>query len=252
MALTLSTVADGTPMDATTMKTSVASIEMFLNQGIGFAQLQSASSWLRTMHIYRPAYYGGPNTGSTARFEGVSAEVHYFYQDGAEQRRSLHHSTINAGSYVPIFGLGRTFSCAENISAGSAPTKRVHVAACFNVYEFGGDGLPDENTNLAVSLAMRFDGTILSATTRPLYTASTMNTALISSSGAPTGDPGRLCSRKQYAMLYPLECTAGLHAVEICVQTQTMTKGNGYDANNDNWRHVFVANRSMTVEYDYR
>lgn len=252
MALTLSTVADGTPMDVTTMKASVAAIEMFLNQGVGFAQLQVATPWIRTLHLYRPAYYGGPNTGSTARFEGVSAEVHYFYQDGADQRRSLHHSTINAGAYVPIFGLGRTFSCAENISAGSAPTKRVHASACFYVYEFGGDGLPDENTNLVASLAMRLDGTILDATTRPLYTASTAETSAFSPSLVDMGDPGRLCSRKQYAMLYPLECSAGLHSVEVCVQMQTLTRGSGSNANNDNWRHVFVANRSMTVEYDYR
>lgn len=240
MALTLATVSDGTAMDVTTMKTSVAAIETFINQGIEATTLKDSAPWIETLMVFRPSYYSGPDSGLTARFEGVSAEVYYFYRSGNDIHRSVHHSQVNALSYVPIHGLARTIACAEDISAGSNPTKRAHISASFYIYEFGGDGLTNETTNPCALIALRVDSTIIDATRRHLYTASYF------------GDPGRLACRKQYAMLYPAEVDEGVHSIAVCIRPETQTKGNGSDPANDNWRHLFVSNRSMQVRYNYR
>lgn len=240
MALTLATVADGDPMDVTTMKTSVTAIETFINQGIDATTLKTSAPWIETLMVFRPSYFSGPDSGLTAHFEGVSAEVYYFYRSGNDIHRSVHHSQVNAGAYVPIHGLARTIACAEDISSGSNPTKRAHVSASFYIYEFGGDGLTDETTNRCADIALRVDGTMVEATSRHIYTASYF------------GDPGRLACRKQFAMLYPAEVNEGIHSIAVCIRPVAQTKGNGAHADDDNWRHMFVANRSMQVRYNYR
>jgi len=240
MALTLATVADGAAMDVTTMKTSVTEIERFINQGISATELKDTAPWLETLHVFRPSYFSGPDTGGTARFEGVSTEIHYFYRSGNDIHRSVHHSQTNYGVYVPIFGLARTVACAANISDGGAPTKRAHISACFYAYEFGGDGLTDETTNVVADFQLRVDATMIEETTRRIYT------------GSYFGSPSRLMCRKQIAMLYPAQLDEGLHSIAVCVKMRTQTTGNGLYAGEDNWRHLFIANRSMQVRYNYR
>lgn len=242
MALTLTTVAAGAPINAVAMKAAVQSIEHFLNEEITATQVQTSSPWMDSLMVVKPSFDGGPSSGRSASFQGVSAEIHYFSVGEADYHRSVHHSVVatTAAHQVPVAGMSRTFTTTEAITSGSVP-RLVHVLASWYAYEFGGDGEPDESTNKCAGFFLFVNGTAIEATVRSLYTASRAET------------PGRLTCRRQHSIYYPATIsTAGVHNISLRIRPALMTTGSGSLAGNDNWRHIFVGNRQMHVEVPYR
>lgn len=242
MALTLSTVAAGDPVNVVAMKAAIQSIEHFVNEEITATQLQTSAPWLDSLMVVKPAFDGGPNSGRSAAMQAVSAEIHYFSVGDADYQRSVHHSVVatTAAHQVPVAGMSRTFTTTEQISSGTVP-KLAHVLASWYSFEFGGDGTVDDNTSKCAGFFLFVNGTAVDATVRSLYTCSRAE------------DPGQLHSRRQHSLYYPASITsAGVHNISLRIRPALMTTGNGSKAGNDDWRHIFVGNRQMHVEVPYR
>lgn len=242
MALTLTTVADGDTINVVAMKAAIQSIEHFVNEEITATQLQTSAPWMDSLMVVKPSFDGGPNSGRSASFEGVSADIHYYAMGDADYGRSIHHSVVSATAahQVPVAGMGRTFSVPEVITSGTVP-RVVTVLASWYAYEFGGDGRVDENTDQCAGFFLFVNGQSVTSSVRPLFTASYAE------------GPGRLIARRQHSLYYPASITtAGVHSISLRVRPALMTTGNGSLAGNDNWRHIFVSNRQMHVEIPYR
>lgn len=242
MALTLSTVAAGDPVNVVAMKAAIQSIEHFVNEEITATQLQTSAPWLDSLMVVKPAFDGGPNSGRSAAMQAVSAEIHYFSVGDADYQRSVHHSVVatTAAHQVPVAGMSRTFTTTEVITSGTVP-KLAHVLASWYSFEFGGDGVMDDNTSKCAGFFLFVNGASVDATVRSLYTCSR------------AGDPGQLHCRRQHSLYYPASITsAGVHNISLRIRPALMTTGNGSKAGNDDWRHIFVGNRQMHVEVPYR
>lgn len=247
MGLTLTTVTPGDPIDATAMRAANALIEHYVNEEIGAADLKTSAPWIEAMTIVRPRFSGGPDSGRTAWFEGATCEVHYFYEGGKDVRRAMFHTplfdgetTATVSTYVPIIGMTRTISLPEAISTGASPQKKVNVLASWNTYEYGGhSAFPDESTHRVADFVLMIDGDTKAATARSLWNAS----------NPATYGTGMPMFRKQYGIQYPATIsTVGIHNIGVRLRTTEMT----VTAGDDDWRHIFVAERSMVVEIPYR
>jgi len=249
MGLTLTTVTPGDPIDATAMRAANALIEHYVNEEIGAADLKTSAPWIEAMTIVRPRFSGGPDSGRTAWFEGATCEVHYFYEGGKDVRRALFHTplfdgetTATVSSYVPIVGMTRTISLPEAISTGASPQKRVNVLASWHCYEYGGSGTwPDESASRVADFVLMIDGDTKPSTARSLWKASYP---------AKYGTSLPMF-RKQYGIQYPATIsTIGIHNIGVRLRfTPMTTSGAGLV---DDWRHIFVSERSMVVEVPYR
>jgi hypothetical protein len=248
MGLTLTTVTPGDPIDATAMRAANALVEHYVNEEIGAADLKTSAPWIEAMTIVRPRFSGGPDSGRTAWFEGATCEVHYFYMGDKDVRRAMFHTplfdgetTASASTYVPIVGMTRTISLPEVISSGALPQRRVNVLASWYCYEYGGHGVwPDESASRVADFVLMIDGDTKPSTARSLWKASYPG---LSGTSLPM-------FRKQYGIQYPATISSiGIHHFGVRLRLTEMTLDGGFD---DNWRHIFVADRSMVVEVPYR
>lgn len=232
MPVSLTTVADGDPIDYDALRIYTRDIEHYINEGVVSGDLQSSAPWVRSSRVFKPDFQGGAY--SFARL--VSGEIHWARFGHGSFDRSVHHSEVNtradlagtAGKYVEVEGMTRTFSIPEAISAGSDPTHRVAVAMDWYCYEMGGQGTVDDTTDHCSDFALFVDGDAKSTTARPLYTGSPGDGTISSFVGA-----------KQYSIRYPVAVTtAGTHNIGLRIRM--------YSRAANEWRHIIVSGRSAT------
>lgn len=238
MPLSLTTVADGTPINWTTLRGLTLDIETYVNEGIPVGDLQSATPWVRSVQVFPPQFHPGP-----APFVRLtSGELHYRYRSPAARERSIHHSEVNTpgasagahGAYVPVEGMQVSYSTPDVISSGASPDHRIIVHACWFVHEIGGAGTVNESTDHVADFALFNGGTALPTTARDVYTAS--------SGSVPRVEP---VACKQYTVLYPMSVTtAGTHDLGVRIRMYAHT--------GTAWRHLFIWGRTTAAHWRIR
>ena len=235
MGLTLTTVVDGTPITAAAVEDYIAKIELYLNEGVASADLDTAP-WVDSVHIFKPEFYGSPSP----RTKLVSGMAHYYRKTDSIYTTAAFHYELGRESYVHVPGLQATLKIPEN-------STRVNVTASFAAYEWGGSDVVDEGSTLSpTSVVANFylyqNDTQLAHTGRRIYP----------SGETPTTDEtsvlGALVSRKQICMSDSLSFNAGTNScgVRVGVQLPTVTGAMA------DWKHVFVLQRNFVVDYHLR
>lgn len=240
MGLTLTTVADGTPITAAAVSGYIQTIETYLNEGIAAGDLQASPGWVQSTHVFKPEFFGSPDH----RCELVSGDVHWRKHGDSLYSAAAAHYDLAKGAKVFIPGLQVSFKA----SAGA----QVRLLASFAAFEWGGVGTVNEGpSGFSVGRVADFylhqDGVLLDAVTRR---------GLFESGQAAPGAPslstdmlGALVARKQisYAETHTFG-TSGQHTMGVYAELkEPVTAGSVVD-----WRHVFVLQRSIVVDYNVR
>lgn len=239
---TLPTVTAGDPVSSAELMTYIGDVEYYTNETIGTGDIQTSAPWVSARHVYKPEFW----TGIAPFTRLVSGEVHYRYRPFANNRRSVHHCELTtgatagvAGLYYPIEGMSVSFSTPTAISSGSLPEHRVRVRASWYAYEMGGTGgTVDEKTDRCADMALVVNGTTITATSRPLFTAS-------------DGVAGFAAAQAwhQYSVAYPVECrSAGENHIGVNIRLYSRGDISGGAAHNK-WRHIVIGGRSLSLSW---
>lgn len=162
MALTLTTFASGATIDATVLRSKLAQIEAYVNEGIIATDRDDA--WMSANHLYRPDFFGGANPHTTL----VSGESYFRERPLAEERRAFFSYFLGAGPY-PVPGLNATIQIPEALNPAST-RYRLLVAVSFYLYEYGGaDAYLDEDTSRAASVDLLINGVAARSNTMVRY-----------------------------------------------------------------------------------
>ena len=227
MSLALATFAPGAVIDATTVRGLLGQIETYVNEGTVAGD--RGTGWITSNHVYRPDFYGAPNSHTTL----VSGESYFRERPLDPARRawwSYYLGENSTGNYYPVPGLNVTFQVPENIDADGM--HRVRVTASFYAYEFGGvDGGMDEDTYRGASFALIGDGSPLSGMAKPIYKGS-------STSATQTY---AFYPRKQISFVRDFALNRGVHTLGVGVQ---LVNNGG-----DQTKHVVVAQGNIIVRY---
>lgn len=239
MPVSLTTVADGDPIDYDALRTYTRDIEHYINEGVVSGDLQSSAPWVRSSRVFKPDIKTG---GAYNYAQMVSGEIHWARFGHGTFDRSVHHSEVNTrndgggnpGKYVPVEGMTRSFCVPEAISSSATTTVNTHrvaVAMDWYCYEVGGNGTVDDSTDHCSDFALFVDGTAQPETARPLYTGST-----------GIGNITYFKGVKQYSLRFPVPITtAGEHHIGLRIRM--------YSRSANQWRHVFVSGRSMKLRW---
>lgn len=236
MPTSLTTVTNGTAINASDLTSYCSAIEWYINEGIVAADLKSSAAWVRSSRVFGPDF----TTGIVQNGRLVSGEAHWTRRDHTTFARSVHHSEVNtdaggtSGKYVTVDGMTRTFAVPTAIGAASDPTHKLRVCMDWYCHELGGDGTVDETTDHCADFALFVDGSPVAATARPLFTAS---------DAALTPATIDLVAAHQYSIRYPVPiATAGVHHVGLRIRMYTMTSTAVFP----DWRHIFIWGRSAS------
>ena len=232
MPTSLTTFASGATIDATILRTRVASIETYLNEEI--ASADRSTNWLDSNRIYRPDFFGYPD----AHTRLVTGESHYRQVSTDESERRVFSYYLLSASYIPVPGLCATFHIP---SASTAYFLRIF--ASFYVYDFGGDdtaGSPlDETTYAAANVRLAVNGTTYAQTHRTVYKGSQTGTSFFA---------GAFYPRKQYSMAYTVPfsgLSAGINTAGVYVAPLTPPAAT-------EWKHLFFQQGNLVVRYYIR
>lgn len=237
MPLALTTVTSGTAIDWLALKSYCAQIEYYLNENIPSGDLKTSAAWCGSTRIFKPDFHTGP----AAFVRMVSGELHYRRRSGDADQRSVHHPEVNTpivagtgGRYVPVEGMSVSFNVPESITTGAAPNHRVLTSMSWYAHECGGAGTPDELADHCSDFVLFVNGATIPATACDLYTAS--------------GGAGYLYfgAAKQYSLFYPASVTPiGQNHIGLRIRMYSKTTGGG----TDDWRHVFIWNRTAKFRW---
>lgn len=234
MGLTLTTVSNGTAITASAIRGYVTTVEKYLNEEIAAADLKTSAAWVTATQVFRPEFMGSPYPHT----ELVTGETHYRYTNADPARRAIHHDVINADQFVAVPGLQVTYQVPETLT-GSAPAFIATILTSFYTYEYGGAGSRTEGARCA-DFRLAVNGTTVASTERRLYTASRCTSDF--------EEAGAFLARKQHSMLYFQIAAAGVHHAGVYVKVYTRTAS----GSTDDWRHIFVAARSIVVDWYHR
>lgn len=236
MPLVLTTVTDGTVIDATAVQGYIDQIEYYLNEGIENADLDGAP-WVDSVHVFKPEFYGSPHP-RTVLTSGMTQ--YYVKNDNLYTAASFHYNLGRDGA-LAIPGLQATLKIPQD-------DVRVKVLASFSAYEWGGSQSADEGGPLAPSYVVADfhlyrDGTRLAHTGRRIYqsgeTPGTTQESLL----------GGMVARKQICIADYLEVNKGIHDIGVRVRIyEPPPPGPGID----DWKHVFVVQRNFVIDYHLR
>lgn len=236
MPLVLTTVTNGTVIDATAVQGYIDQIEYYLNEGIVNADLDGAA-WVDSVHVFKPEFYGAPYP-RTALTSGMTQ--YYVKNDNLYTAAGFHYNLGRNGA-LAIPGLQATLKIPQD-------DVRVKVLASFAAYEWGGSEVANEGGTLAPRTSSRTsisieDGVQLAHTGRRIYqsgeTPGTVEQSLL----------GGMVARKQICMADYLEFDKGTHDIGVRVRVyEPPAVMAGYV----DWKHVFVVQRNLVVDYHLR
>jgi hypothetical protein len=234
--LVLTTVTNGTVIDATAVQGYIDQIEYYLNEGIVNADLDGAP-WVDSVHVFKPEFYGAPYP-RTALTSGMTQ--YYVKNDNLYTAAGFHYN-LGRGGALAVPGLQATLKIPQD-------DVRVKVLASFAAYEWGGSEVANEGGTLAPSYVvadfhLHQDGVQLAHTGRRIYqsgeTPGTVEQSLL----------GGLVARKQICMADYLEFDKGTHDIGVRVRVyEPPAVMAGYV----DWKHVFVVQRNLVVDYHLR
>lgn len=239
MGLTLTTVVDGTTITAAAVQGYIETIETYLNEGIASADLQATPGWVQSTHVFKPEFFGSPDP----RCELVSGDVHWRKYGDSLYTAAAAHYDLAKGAKVFIPGLQVSFKL--NVA------RTVRVLASFAAFEWGGVGTVNEGAagsgtvGRVADFYVHQDGVLLDATTRRgLFESGQTDPA---APLASTDVIGALVARKQISYAETnFFASAGQHTMGVyAVLKAPVVTGAAAD-----WRHVFVLQRSIVVDYN--
>lgn len=241
MPISLTTIASGAVISATTLRDRAKSIEDYVNGQI--AQGDRTTNWLRTGHVYGPDFQYG--RGAQARVPMTGGQTYWAMLPGDPNIMSVFTYETGDG-YVQVPGLTRTMQVPESASS----RYRALIMASFWVYEYGGEGggdtvaappFQDEETYQAGTAALTIDGVVQTATCRPFFSASD---AVATTGGGATN--GIIYCHKQYSIAYPYNWgTERIFSPGIAISSPS-------PGASVNWKHIFVREGSLYARYRIR
>lgn len=236
MPLVLTTVTNGTVIDATAVQGYIDQIEYYLNEGIDNADLDGAP-WVDSVHVFKPEFYGAPNPRAVL----TSGMTQYYSKTDSLYTAAAYHYNLGRDGALAIPGLQATLKIPQD-------NVRAKVLASFAAYEWGGSQTANEGaalapTHVVANFHLYQDGVQLAHTGRRIYrsgaTPGTLETSLL----------GGMVARKQICMADYLEFDKGTHDIGVRVRVfEPPPPGAGLV----DWKHVFIVQRSFVVDYHLR
>jgi hypothetical protein len=235
--LVLTTVTNGTVIDATAVQGYIDQIEYYLNEGIDNADLDG-SPWVDSVHVLKPEFYGSPSPRTVL----ASGMTQYYAKSDSLYTAASFHYKLGRDGALAIPGLQATIKIPQNDT-------RVKVLASFAAYEWGGSQVADEGGTLAPSYVVAAfhlyqDGVQFAHTGRRLYqsgeTPGTDDTSLL----------GGMVARKQICMADYVELDRGTH--DIGVRVRVYEPPVPPSTSVIDWKHVFIVQRNFVVDYHLR
>lgn len=234
MPLSLTTFPAGSVISATVVRSRLATIESYVNEGIVAGD--RGTNWMDANHVYRPDFFGSPDPHTTL----VSGETYFRSRGQGDADRAFFSYWLNTDIFVPVPGIGATIQLPERLDQG-AYDYRVSVFASFYVYEFGGIDAPmDEISYHAADFEIMVDGNNYAATKRTLYNGSQTS----------TNQTVAFYPRKQitiaqaWSATQPAPMTPGVHSFGIGVRN--------YAPGSGEWKHVIAQQGAFLVRYYLR
>jgi hypothetical protein len=216
MSTALVVFAPGAIISATTLRTVIADVETYINEGIVAAD-RKTTPWLGPNHVYRPDFFGAPDPHTSL----VSGESYFRLKSQDNEKRVFFSSNVNTSSWMQVPGLCATIQVPQSLRAGTW-WYRLNLFASFYAYEYGGYGVAgpvvsrcDESQNLAATFGL-FSGGLANAglqgTLRYLYKGS--QTSVL--------NQGAWYTRKQMSMAYASVAVTGSDTVDVgvCVKCE--------------------------------
>ena len=238
MPLVLTTVTNGTVIDATAVQGYIDQIEYYLNEGIDNGDLDGAP-WVDSVHVFKPEFYGAPNPRTVL----TSGMTQYYAKGDSLYTSAAYHYKLGRDGWLAIPGLQATLKIPQD-------DVRVKVLASFAAYEWGGSQTANEGgalapTHLVASFHIYQNEVRLSHTGRRIYRSGetpggTDETSLL----------GGLVARKQICMADYLEFDRGTHSVGVRVRVYEPPVPPSTSV--IDWKHVFIVQRNFVVDYHLR
>jgi hypothetical protein len=240
MPISLTTIGAGAAIDATVLRTRVATIERYVNEQV--AAGDRTTNWLDTVHVFAPDFqYGG---GAGPRVVMPGGEVAWCERTAERAGAALFYFD-NSSGFVPVPGLCRTLHFPETPTAAF----RVSMCATFYAFEYGGTGAAPNGARDEASTAAQFgfflDGNSVASSYRKIMAASDTNSAV----GAPYS--GQIYARKQVVMFHveagSVFTAPGIHHVEVrCIPVTPGTPAT------PEWKHIFVVQGRLAIRHRLR
>ncbi len=239
MPTSLTTIAAGAAIDADVLRLKLRQIETYVNEEV--AATDRGSSWCTANHIYRPDFYGSPNSHTTM----VSGENYFRSRDTDPATAAYFSFYMGEGPFL-IPGMSATIQVPESLEQGSV-YYRLNVFASFYAYEYGGDdGNIDESTYLAATFH-------LGTTARPTDIRDRTLRTLYKSSDTDTLEEPMIYPRKQHSLMWAFAgnglgvTTPGVVSLGVWVKPfRPATVSPPY------WKHIIIQQANMIARYRIR
>jgi hypothetical protein len=227
MGLGMPLFSAGTAVEATDIVSRVEDVEDFLNGGVVTADLQSSPAWVQHQHIYKPEFYGAPDSHVVA----VSARTHWRQRGHDQYDWSVHHTSSANASFVSINGLAATVYVPN---VGGAANCFATILASFYAYEWGGFATADESI-LVATFSLFVNGAEQTGTARTLF------------SNANAMSPSTVRSRKQHGIIKEVSLNEGIHHIDVRVKVEEPALYND-GLSLSQHEHIIVAGRNLVID----